>query len=118
MRLSLRAPWLQAIAQERAPEPTVPPVPITILSKAVTGNVASTDDNLLNAASNQGDWLLYGRTYDNQRFSPASQIDRSNVKQLVVKAIIHTGVINSMEAHHRRRWRDVCFHTQRSRPGL
>ena len=75
-----------------------PPVPVTILSKAVTANVASTDESLLNAAGNQDDWLLYGRTYDNQRFSPLTQIDRSNVKRLAVKAIIHTGFFNSMEA--------------------
>ncbi len=87
-----------AFAQERAPEPAAPQVPVTILTKAVTANVASSDEGLLNAASNQDDWLLYGRTYDNQRFSPLTQIDRSNVKRLAVKAIIHTGFFNSMEA--------------------
>jgi len=87
-----------AFAQERAPEPAAPQVPVTVLTKAVTANVASSDEGLLNAASNQDDWLLYGRTYDNQRFSPLTQIDRSNVKRLAVKAIIHTGFFNSMEA--------------------
>jgi alcohol dehydrogenase (cytochrome c) len=87
-----------AVAQERAPQPAPPPVPETILSKAITANVASTDESLLSAASNQDDWLLYGRTYDNQRFSQLTQIDRSNVKRLAVKAIIHTGIFNSMEA--------------------
>jgi alcohol dehydrogenase (cytochrome c) len=87
-----------AIAQERAPQPATPPVPVTILGKAITANVASTDENLLNAAGNQDDWLLYGRTYDNQRYSPLTQIDRGNVKRLAVKAIIHTGFFNSMEA--------------------
>jgi alcohol dehydrogenase (cytochrome c) len=89
---------LPAIAQERAPETAPQAAPVTILSKAVTANVASTDQGLLGAADNQNDWLLYGRTYDNQRFSPLTQIDRSNVKRLTVKAIIHTGVIASMEA--------------------
>ena len=100
MRIAFLVPVLlcaiaPAIAQERAPEPTAPPVPVTILSKAVTASVASTDESLLNAAGNQDDWLLYGRTYDNQRFSPLTQIDRSNVKRLAIKAIIHTGIVNS-----------------------
>ena len=86
-----------AFAQERAPQPQAP-VPVTILSKAVTANVASSDESLLNAAGNQDDWLLYGRTYDNQRFSPLTQIDRGNVKRLAVRTIIHTGFFNSMEA--------------------
>ncbi len=102
-RLSFWGPVLlcaiaPAIAQERVPEPIAPPVPVTILSKAVTANVASTDESLLNAAGNQDDWLLHGRTYDNQRFSPLTQINRSNVKRLAVSAIIHTGIVNSMEA--------------------
>jgi PQQ-dependent dehydrogenase (methanol/ethanol family) len=28
------------------------------------------------------DWVMFSRTYDNQRFSPLNQIDRENVKQL------------------------------------
>jgi len=87
-----------ALAQERAPEPPVPPpVPVTILSKAVTANVATTDQALLNADSDQDNWLLHGRTYDNQRFSPLTQITRDNVKRLAIKTIIHTGQINSTE---------------------
>ena len=88
-----------ALAQERAPEPaTPPPVPVTILSKAVTANIATTDQALLNAASDRDNWLLHGRSYDNQRFSPLTQINRENVKRLAIKTIIHTGQINSMEA--------------------
>jgi len=89
---------MPALAQERAPEPPVPPpVPVTILSKAVTANVATTDQALLNADSDQDNWLLHGRTYDNQRFSPLTQITRDNVKRLAIKTIIHTGQINSTE---------------------
>ena len=33
-------------------------------------NVNVTDSMMLNAASNENDWLLHGRTYDNQRYSP------------------------------------------------
>src|SRR5690606_9511949 len=32
-----------------------------------------------------GDWLMYSRTYDSQRFSPLDQINRRNVGQLELK---------------------------------
>lgn len=34
------------------------------------------------AASNDQDWLTYGRTYDEQRFSPLAKINTENVKDL------------------------------------
>ena len=33
-------------------------------------------------AANADDWLSYGRTYDEQRNSPLTQINQSNVKDL------------------------------------
>ena len=87
-----------AIAQERAPAPNTPPLPVTVTVSPVSADVASTDQRLLNADSDQDNWLLYGRTYDNQRFSPLTQINKDNVKRLAIKAMIHTGVINSFEA--------------------
>ncbi|MGK0298441.1 MAG: alcohol dehydrogenase (cytochrome c) [Gammaproteobacteria bacterium] len=39
-----------------------------------------TDEMLLNP--DPADWLLYSRTYDNNRFSPLDQVNRSNVNQL------------------------------------
>jgi quinohemoprotein ethanol dehydrogenase len=38
--------------------------------------------SLLAAAGNTEDWLTYGRTYDEQRFSPLDRINTSNVKNL------------------------------------
>lgn len=37
---------------------------------------------LLNADSERGNWMSYGRTYDEKRFSPLDQINDSNVGQL------------------------------------
>jgi alcohol dehydrogenase (cytochrome c) len=34
------------------------------------------------AAPAEGDWLMYNRTYDSQRYSPLKQINKANVKQL------------------------------------
>ncbi len=86
-----------AAAQERAAEMPAP-APVTILTKAVTANVAVTDAALLNADADRDNWLLHGRTYDNQRFSPLAAIDRNTVRKLAPVALIHTGFVNSFEA--------------------
>lgn len=52
----------------------------------------------IDANANHDDWLLHGRTYDNQRFSPLTQINRKTLDRLAVKAVLHTGVENSFEA--------------------
>jgi alcohol dehydrogenase (cytochrome c) len=41
--------------------------------------------------------VLYGRTYDHQRFSPLTQVNRGNVKTLRPVAIIQTGVLGPLE---------------------
>src|SRR5206468_6131425 len=87
-----------AFAQERAPAPAAPPLPVTVTINPITADIALTDQHLLSANSDQDNWLLNGRTYDNQRFSPLTQINKDNVKRLAIKAMIHTGQINSFEA--------------------
>jgi PQQ-dependent dehydrogenase (methanol/ethanol family) len=86
-----------AVAQERV-EPARPALPVTVTLEPVTANIASTDPQLLNANADQDNWLLHGRTYDNQRFSPLTQINRENVGKMAIKALIHTGQVNSFEA--------------------
>ena len=66
--------------------------------RPVTGDVANTDAQRLNADADQDNWRLHGRTYDNQRFSPLTEINAANVKQLKPVAMIQTGVANAMEA--------------------
>ena len=56
-----------------------------------------TDTQLLNADKDQDNWLLHGRTYDNQRFSPLTQVNQKNVNQLRPVAIIQTGIARSFE---------------------
>ncbi len=47
------------------------------------GKSAAVDDALLLAGDADGsDWLSYGRTYDEQRFSPLTQVSDSNVAEL------------------------------------
>ena len=40
------------------------------------------DERIQNAASEPGNWLAYGRTYEEQRFSPLTQINKASVSEL------------------------------------
>jgi len=50
-----------------------------------------TQDRLLNADTEQGNWLLHHRTYSAQRFSPLNQINRDTVKGLKVAWTVALG---------------------------
>ncbi|MCP4905349.1 MAG: PQQ-dependent dehydrogenase, methanol/ethanol family [bacterium] len=50
------------------------------------------------ATTHPGDWLSYGRTYSEQRYSPLSQIDEGNVAELGLAWIYETGTIRGLEA--------------------
>lgn len=57
-----------------------------------TAHAAEIDNARLQAAaSDSSNWLLHGRDYGNQRFSPLSQVNKDNVKRLVPKWIYQTG---------------------------
>src|SRR6185312_10181241 len=60
-------------------------------------NVNVTDSMMLEAASDNKDWLLPGRTYDNQRYSSLEQITAENVGSLRVAALVQTGMPASFE---------------------
>jgi PQQ-dependent dehydrogenase (methanol/ethanol family) len=55
------------------------------------------DRALVHADSDRDNWRLHGRTYDNQRFSPLTQINKDTVGQLTLIRTLHTGVNNSFE---------------------
>ena len=50
------------------------------------------------ADSDPGEWLSHGRTYPEQRFSPLSQINTSNVKSLGVAWEYRTYSVRGLEA--------------------
>ena len=56
-----------------------PPSTKTFAPMPAGANVAITDAMMRGAASDGKDWLIDGRTYDNQRYSPLTQIDTKNV---------------------------------------
>ena len=84
-----------ANAQHETVAEAPPPLPESSQAAPVTGEVAVSDAQM--HAPDDKDWLLYGRTYDHQRFSPISDITRDNVKKLRPVAIIQTGILGPLE---------------------
>ncbi|HMV55341.1 MAG TPA: methanol/ethanol family PQQ-dependent dehydrogenase [Rhodocyclaceae bacterium] len=56
------------------------------------------DDMLLNADKDPGNWLHYGKDYQSTRFSQLSQITRENVKKLVPKWNLSFGVSDAQDS--------------------
>jgi alcohol dehydrogenase (cytochrome c) len=74
-----------------------PPTRKTYTQLPAGANVNVTDAMMLNAASDESNWLLHGRTYDNQRYSPLKQITANNIKSLNLVALVQTGMTASFE---------------------
>jgi len=79
---------------ETAPQATTP-APETSQAAPVTADVTVSDARM--QAPDDSNWLLYGRSYDQQRFSPLTEINRDNVKKLAPVAIIQTGILGPLE---------------------
>jgi alcohol dehydrogenase (cytochrome c) len=60
-------------------------------------DVVVSDAMMTGAASAGGNWVLPGRTYDNARYSPLTQIDAGNVGSLQLAGIAQTGMTASFE---------------------
>jgi PQQ-dependent dehydrogenase (methanol/ethanol family) len=60
-------------------------------------DVNVTDAMLAGAATDVKNWLLPGRTWDNQRFSPLNQVNDQNVGSLVIAGLSQTGMTASFE---------------------
>jgi alcohol dehydrogenase (cytochrome c) len=74
-----------------------PPVRNVYAKIPAGANLNVTDSMMLNAASDENDWLLHGRTYDNQRYSDLRQITADNVKSLNLVGLVQTGMTASFE---------------------
>lgn len=59
---------------------------------AAASSAEITDSRLRSAADDRANWLLHGRDYTNQRFSPLDSISTSSVRRLVPKWIYQTGL--------------------------
>ncbi len=57
-----------------------------------------TDDMLLNADKDAQNWLLYGRDYQTTRYSPLTQVNQSNVKNLKAAWQLSFGVLDGQDS--------------------
>jgi len=71
--------------------------PVTLDFGKPPGNVNVSDAMMANADTDVTDWLLDGRSYSNDRFSPLSQIDTTTISRLAPVAIVQTGMTASFE---------------------
>lgn len=70
-----------------------------LLVGALPGKASVTiSDTMMNSVdSHPTDWLLHGRDYSNQRFSPLKDINAGNVSSLSPVALVQTGITSSFE---------------------
>ncbi len=71
--------------------------PTTVTFATPPADVNISDTMMANAGSDMENWLIGGRTYDNQRYSTLSEINASNVGTLAPVAIVQTGMPESFE---------------------
>src|ERR1700722_1474000 len=60
-------------------------------------SVTISDTMMGSVDSHPTDWLLHGRDYSNQRFSPLKDINAGNVSSLAPVALVQTGITSSFE---------------------
>jgi PQQ-dependent dehydrogenase (methanol/ethanol family) len=65
---------------------------------ALAKAAAITEERINNAESEPQNWLTYGRTRDEQRYSTLDQINKTNVAQLGVAWELETGSVRGLEA--------------------
>jgi alcohol dehydrogenase (cytochrome c) len=75
-----------------------PPATTQFAPMPAGADVNVTDDMMLAGSPDGANWLLHGRTYDNQRYSPLAQITADNVASLVPVALLQTGMTASFES--------------------
>jgi PQQ-dependent dehydrogenase (methanol/ethanol family) len=74
-----------------------PPTTVRYGPMPAGANVDVTDEMLGNAAADDKDWLIGGKTYANDRYSALDQITSTNVGSLVPVAVVQTGMTASFE---------------------
>lgn len=74
-----------AVAQEQVET-------VTKKASAEPSFTSVSNQMLLDARKNGGDWITYGRDYSNQRWSPLTQINTANVGNLHIAWMYQTGI--------------------------
>ena len=78
---AMSALWLSACSNP-ADEAATPETPAGTQTNAEKGAAAVDDERLLNAAATPEDWLTYNGTYDEQRHSTLTGINKENISEL------------------------------------
>jgi hypothetical protein len=65
---------------------------------AAASFAACANDGLAKAATDPGQWPMYGRNYDNNRYSPLNQINTGNVDKLKLAYTLQLGALRSNES--------------------
>ena len=68
------------------------------VSQVTRAAIAVSPERLSTASEDPNNWLMYGRDYTNQRFSPLDSVGRENVGKLVPVWSFQTGVPDGLEA--------------------
>lgn len=71
---------------------------VALSPASISGAEPITDARLKSAGSDGVNWLIHGRDYTNQRFSPLDQINVRNVAKLVPQWIYQTGIAGTFQA--------------------
>ena len=70
---------------------------ITAVSQAGMGSVAVANDKLVEMSKSNSNWVMTGRTYDADNYSPMTQVNKDNVKNLRAAWSFSTGVLHGHE---------------------
>lgn len=68
------------------------------VASALPAFAGPNDADLVAANRNAAEWMVYGRTYDNQRFSPLTQVTPRNVSQLRPVWAMSLSTLDGLEA--------------------
>ena len=70
---------------------------MTLGAAVAVPSVVSANNEVMALSQNPDNWVMWGRTYDGQRYSPLNQINTENVGNLQVAWTFSTGVLRGHE---------------------
>jgi quinohemoprotein ethanol dehydrogenase len=82
--LAVLAITLQACDKQSTGEPQQPETPVPAVETVPSASAPAqvTSQRLIEADNEPGNWMSYGRTYSEQRYSPLKQVNTDNVADL------------------------------------